>query len=117
MKPFFVLVAKIRIILLVGIEVKKKTKHPNKQKQTHLRLLVHFGKHRKQNSKKKRRGRLRKLPKGKAEDCQQAMEKEPHVHKEVFLPINIAVHFPFPSPFPFLLRPYLNCNIERKRNN
>lgn len=53
MKPFFVLVAKIRIILLVGIEVKnKQTTQTNKNK--HLRLLVHFGKHRKQNSEKRK---------------------------------------------------------------
>lgn len=117
MKPFFVLVAKIRIILLVGIEVKKnKNTQKNKNKHTSgfWSILANIGN---RTVKKRKRGRLRKLPKDKAEDCQQAMEKEPHVHKEVFLPINIAVHFPFPSPFPFLLRPYLNCNIERKRNN
>lgn len=77
MKPFFVLVTKMRIILLVGTEVtKKKTKkHPNKQKQTNLRLLVQFGKERGNRTVKKEKGRLRKLPKEKVEDCQQANEK------------------------------------------
>lgn len=102
MKPFLFLLPKLQLFLKQQPQQQTKIKKP----------LVHFGKNRKPNNGKKRR--LRKLSKEMVEDCQQATEKEPYVHKEVFFSISIAVRFPFPSS-PFLLRPYLNCNIQKER--
>lgn len=108
---FLFLLPKLELFCLSALKLKKPKKPTQTYKNKHTSgfwsILANIG----NRTVKKEKGRLRKLPKEKVEDCQQAMRKEPHVHKEVFLPINIAVHFPFPSPFPFLLRPYLNTTL------
>lgn len=60
MKPFLFLLPKFELFCLSALRLKKDT---NKKNQTNLRLLVHFGKNRKQNSEK-RKGKMKEVAKG-----------------------------------------------------